>query len=119
MRVRFARNGASSSITSTFAMSAARPDGHVEARSASRCAFKPDRAAVEVERFPHDGEPETGARDVADIAGAVKGFEQPRMVFLRDADAAVGDFEGRLSLGQAHPEFDGAALRRILDGIGD
>src|SRR4249920_1779078 len=118
MRTRFARSGASSSMTSTVCMSISDANGDVEARAAPGRALETDGAAMQLERLPDDREPQAGARDVADIAGAVEGLEQPRLIFGWNADAVVRDFERGLAVLQAHPEIHRAAQRRVLDGVG-
>src|SRR6185503_14923710 len=119
MRTMFARSGASSSMTSTVCMSGTYADGDVEARAAPGCALETDGAAMQLERLPDDREPQAGARNVANVARAVEGLEQPRLVFRRNADAVVRDFERGLAVLKAHPEIHRAALRGVLDGVGN
>src|SRR5438445_3624851 len=61
----------------------------MEDRAAAGLAFDLDRAAVHLDAFLHDVQADSGALDVADVGAAMEGFEQPRQVALRDADAAV------------------------------
>src|SRR5262245_46451226 len=82
-------------------------------------AVEMDRAAVELQRLLHDREPQPGARDVANVARAMEGLEYPRLVLRGNADTRVADLERSLAVHDAHLEVDLAALRRILDGVGN
>src|SRR5262245_37422085 len=114
MRTRFARSGASSSITSRVAMSRRQGNGDFEAGALAGGAIEADGPAVQVERFLYDREPEAGARDTADVARPVERLEQPRLVLGRYADAAVRYLERSRAVQNAHAEVHRAPLRGVL-----
>src|SRR5579871_723089 len=85
--------------------------------------FQPDAPAMPLDQLAAEEESQTRSGDAmrGGIASPRKTGKEPGLLLLGDANAAVMnaylDALSILSLG--HSDVDGAALRRIFDGIGD
>src|SRR5205823_344708 len=84
-------------------------------------AFDVDGAAVGLDNVLHDGEAQPRATHFAG-AGAidtVEALKDARLVFQRDADAVVGDFDGDHAVGSGGRQPDFSAVTGVFDGIVD
>src|SRR5262245_588528 len=88
-----------------------------ERGAAARRALELDRAAVQRRALLDDRQAEAGALYVADVAAAVEGAEQLRLVLGRNADALVADPERERILGGFQRERHLALGRRVLERV--
>src|SRR5215467_14519175 len=92
----------------------------MERRALVLTALRPDAAAVELDEFLADRQPEAGASGAAGdgIIELLEWLEQPRQVVLPDPDPGVGNAQpGGVGLGDdAHPH---PPLPGELDRVGE
>src|SRR5881397_2127556 len=91
-----------------------------EARAGAGIARESDAAAVGLDDAARDREAETGAGEAALARlGPEELREDPRLVLGRDADALVPHLDPDGAVVECAADLDHAALRRVLDGIGE
>ncbi len=78
-----------------------------------------DLASMRVHELHHYRQADARALDVAGrCLASIEGFEHLLALFGGDARAAVGHFQHQVAVLGARAHVDGAAARRVLDGIG-
>src|SRR5690606_5490321 len=78
-----------------------------------------NRAMVGFDGPMHDGETEARTFDVSHIRSAEEGFKQAHLLVLRNADAAIPDFDDHFIGRTLHAERNRSTVWRILGGIAD